>query len=456
MIISTLLFLPALWIENRRHGQRVRWHREDLRHLLLAGLPGLFLLQFACTLGAQRSLAANAGIITLTIPVFVALAASLLLNERKNSVCLLSFGLALLGVLLTSPSDLRGANFLELRYLGGNLIFLLACAVCGFCNTYCKLLVDKQYTELEILVYTSVIGSLVSVPLLVWFEPFRVSDFVAAGPVAWWGILELSFVVYGFSMLLFFYVLQRMDVTQAILGNYLLPFFIAVLAVVLLKESITPVMVLGGGLILLSTLILTVFEGDLLRWFERRRKATAPTALWLFVCLGPSLLAQRPEPADWFAGDPHVYRGILCARREADRMLTPDELPQMMEVNDLAVTAVNGDIGNGESREATEDFKLITGNDHPASKPARVLHWDAEWHFDPKGVTFDQKALGGHLIVLGLQRGHQIYHEYTYPIIERARKHGAVAGFAHMQHVQEGLPDTLTCCYPMNTRWRVP
>jgi len=77
MIISTLLFLPTLWIENRRHGHRVRWQWEDLCHFLLAGLPGLFLLQFAYTLGAQRSLAANAGIITLTIPVFVALAMAL-------------------------------------------------------------------------------------------------------------------------------------------------------------------------------------------------------------------------------------------------------------------------------------------------------------------------------------------------------------------------------------------
>ncbi len=32
-------------------------------------------------------------------------------------------------------------------------------------------------------------------------------------------MLELSLIVYGFSMLLFFYILKRMDVTQAILGT---------------------------------------------------------------------------------------------------------------------------------------------------------------------------------------------------------------------------------------------
>jgi drug/metabolite transporter (DMT)-like permease len=96
---------------------------------------------------------------------------------------------------------------------------------------------------------------------------------VHAGGVALWGILELTFIVYGFSMLLFFYVLKRMDVTQAILGNYLLPFFIALLAVMLLKESITLSMIVGGALILLSTLMVSVYEGDILAWGQQKRIA---------------------------------------------------------------------------------------------------------------------------------------------------------------------------------------
>lgn len=276
MIASTLLFLPALVIENRRKGRGFIWHWGDLRHFLAAGLFGYFFLQFTYTLGAQRTLAANAGIITLTIPVFVALAAAVLLRERLNWVRLASFAVALCGVLLASVSDLRNAELLHGRYLLGNLIFLAACAGCGFFNAYCKFLVEKQYTELEILVYTSVVGSLASIPLFLWLEPLSLAAFLASGPKALWGVFELSLIVYGLSMLLFFYVLQRMDVTQAILGNYLLPFFIALLAVVFLKESITAPMLLGGALILVSTLVLTVFEGELLAWAERR-KNTIPT-----------------------------------------------------------------------------------------------------------------------------------------------------------------------------------
>lgn len=274
MILSTLLFLPLLWIENRKRGISIRWRWKDIRNFILPGLIGVFLMQYAYTLGAQLTLAANAGIITLTIPVIVAVLASLMLKEKLNIVRILSFILAIGGVLLTSVPDISGADFKQMLFLKGNLIFFFACCCCGFYNTYCKMLVDKRYTELEILVYSSLIGSLAGIPLLIWVEPFHFTVFIQNSKAALAGIIELSIVVYGISMLLFFHVLKRMDVTQAILGNYLLPFFIAILGILLLNEKITILMVAGGAIIILSTLMVTVYENKLLHFFSRH-KATA-------------------------------------------------------------------------------------------------------------------------------------------------------------------------------------
>lgn len=280
MVLSTLLFLPALWWQQKQQGTGLRWHWRDAKHFLLAGLLGVFLMQFLYTLGSQWTLASNAGIITLTIPVTVALFASFFLKESMNLVRISSFILALIGVLLTSLNDFRTADFRHSQYLAGNLVFLGACFCCGFFNTYCKLLVERKYTELEILVYTSVIGSVASIPLLIWVEPFHLSEFLQKGTVAIWGVLELSLIVYGISMLLFFYILKRMDVTQAILGNYLLPFFIALLAILLLKETITGLMLLGGIIIIISTLMVTVFEGDLLAWLSRKKRQGLAEKNW--------------------------------------------------------------------------------------------------------------------------------------------------------------------------------
>jgi drug/metabolite transporter (DMT)-like permease len=263
MIASTLIFLPVLWIENKRRNIRFRWRWSELKYFIISGLIGIFLLQYAYTLGSKLTIAANAGIITLTIPVFVAILASFMLKEKLNVIRILSFVLAIAGVLMTSISEISGASFFHGQYFLGNMIFLFACLCCAFYNTYCKMLVDKKFTELEILVYSSIIGSIASIPLLIWVEPFHFARFIHTGRIAVLGILELSFFVYGIPSLLFFYVLKRLDVTQAILGTYLLPFFIALMGIVLLNERISFLMIIGGSIIFISTLMVTVYENRL-------------------------------------------------------------------------------------------------------------------------------------------------------------------------------------------------
>ena len=272
MIISTLMFIPFLWAENKKRKLAERRNWTDLRFFILPGLIGVFLMQYLYTLGSTLTLASNAGIITLTIPVLVAIFASVLLKEKLNIVRVIGFIIAIAGVLLTSVPDIRGASFSEGKYFTGNIIFLLACACCAFYNTYCKLLVDKNFTELEILVYGSLMGCIACIPLLIWVEPFSFSAILHSGKTAILGLLELSFIVYGVSMLLFFYVLKSMDVTQFILGNYLLPFFIALLGIILLNEKMTMTMVIGGAIIIISTLMVTVYEKQLLALFRGKNK----------------------------------------------------------------------------------------------------------------------------------------------------------------------------------------
>lgn len=272
MLVSTLMFLPFLWAENRKRKKSERRTWRDLRYFTIPGLIGVFLMQYLYTVGSTMTLASNAGIITLTIPVLVAVFASLLLKEKLNIVRIIGFAIAIVGVLLTSLPDLKGASFSYGSYLTGNLIFLVACACAAFFNTYSKLLVDKNYTELEILVYCSLVGSIACIPLLIWVEPINISKIIHSGNVIIFGLLELSFIVYGVSMLLFFYILKRMDVTQAILGNYLLPFFIALLGIILLNEKITATMIIGGIIIFAGTLMVTVYEKQLLSFFKGKNK----------------------------------------------------------------------------------------------------------------------------------------------------------------------------------------
>jgi hypothetical protein len=158
------------------------------------------------------------------------------------------------------------------------------------------------------------------------------------------------------------------------------------------------------------------------------------------------LYSQTPEPAGWFAGDPHVHCDCGVA---GGLTVTPEQVFAAMSTNRLAVVSLLADMGNGEVRDAARDLPKINGKDLPLSTPRRILHWDAEWHFDPEGVTFEQKVIGGHLILLGLQHGERTFSEYTYPVIERAKQQKAVVGYAHMQYLHNDIPQELDCCSPL-------
>ena len=99
---------------------------------------------------------------------------------------------------------------------------------------------------------------------------------------------------------------------------------------------------------------------------------------------------------------------------------------------DLAVISLLADMGNGEVQDPVTDLPLVDGLDDPISTAGRIVHWDAEWHWDATYSQFPHQALGGHVVALGLTQAEQIWEEYTYPIFEWA-------------HQQAELPDLRTC-----------
>ncbi|MGH9162881.1 MAG: CehA/McbA family metallohydrolase, partial [Vicinamibacteraceae bacterium] len=49
----------------------------------------------------------------------------------------------------------------------------------------------------------------------------------------------------------------------------------------------------------------------------------------------------------------------------------------------------------------------------------------------------------------GLDSAEQVWEEYTYPIFQWVRERNGIAGFAHMQYLDDGIPQSLTCCTPI-------
>jgi hypothetical protein len=173
-------------------------------------------------------------------------------------------------------------------------------------------------------------------------------------------------------------------------------------------------------------------------------KATIP-AKCIFTLTGKTSRA-KPEPSDWYSGDAHIHRN--CGN--ASGIFPDSKFPDLMEENDLAVISILADMGNGEAKPSKIDLPKVNGLDAPESRPGRIVHWDAEWHYDPAGVTFENKTLGGHVILLGLKEAHQIWDESPYKILEWAKKQNAIGGFCHMQYLTDQIPNKLNCCIPID------
>ena len=155
---------------------------------------------------------------------------------------------------------------------------------------------------------------------------------------------------------------------------------------------------------------------------------------------------SKPEPSGWYAGDMHIHRN--CG--EGTSIISETELTNMMESNDLAVISVLADMGDGEVKDSKTDLPKVNGSDAIQSKPGRIVHWDAEWHFDHFGTTFENKAIGGHLVLLGLKEAHQIWDESPYKIIEYGKSQNAIVGFCHMQYINDSVQNALDCCIPVD------
>jgi drug/metabolite transporter (DMT)-like permease len=79
----------------------------------------------------------------------------------------------------------------------------------------------------------------------------------SAGPAVWLSLVAIAVFSLTIAMMLFFWVIKRINLTQASLSIYLLPVFGVLISTVALKEKITGRLLLGGVLVFVATFLAT-------------------------------------------------------------------------------------------------------------------------------------------------------------------------------------------------------
>jgi drug/metabolite transporter (DMT)-like permease len=261
MLLATLLLAPVVVWTRRRHSPHtpIQLSVADLGAFLTIGILGQVIAQLFATWGTQRSLASNAALLSLALPVATALMAFLLLGERMTRLRWVGFALAIAGVLVSSRNDLRSSDLRGHDYLLGNAMVFLGVLGSAFYNVYSKKLLVR-FSPLEVLLGSYVFACLLLVPVALVAEPEGVVRLATLSGQGWLGLLLLAVFQYCVSMILFLTALTRLDATQAAVSNYLIPAFGVIIAWLLLGEQLHASAILGGLLVLASTLLITVWE----------------------------------------------------------------------------------------------------------------------------------------------------------------------------------------------------
>jgi drug/metabolite transporter (DMT)-like permease len=257
LVLALLLLLPFRFREKRiRQGPAFTW-RTCYEYLLL-GILGIVPPSVMLSWGITHSSASNAALLSLTIPILMTLLGVVMLKERFTLLRLFSLLLGVMGTVLISTSDLANASFSR-SLLVGNFVILIAGLGSAFYNTYSKSLLSK-YSELEVLINSYIVGALACAAISAATEKTPVYAVAGYPARVWAAIAVLGLLSWGVAMVLWMWVLKRLDVGQISTSIYLLPLFGLVLSVISVHDHITLSQVLGGSLTVAGTVTLTMFE----------------------------------------------------------------------------------------------------------------------------------------------------------------------------------------------------
>ncbi len=259
LALATAILVPFWWRGRAAARPSVRTSSVAIGEYLLMGLLGIIPPSVLLSWGIAHSSAANAAILSLTIPLLMTLLAVPMLGERLTPTRVACLALGLAGTLLISTRDLAQLSFSRTLLLG-NVVLLLAGLGSAFYNTYSKKLLAR-YSEVEVLLYSYIVAAVACAVISILAEErpfFRVRGY---GASTWLAVLSLGLLPWGLAMLLWMWVLKRLDVGQVSASIYLLPLFGLGLSVAMLHEHITAAQLIGGALTVVGTAVLTLHEG---------------------------------------------------------------------------------------------------------------------------------------------------------------------------------------------------
>lgn len=225
------------------------WLRNDAylwKHSILLAIVNIVIPGVAFTAAQMFLTASVTALLVATLPMFIAIFAAIFLKEhitRGIAAGLLAGTAGVLLLVLGRGGALDGSNWV----IG---ILVTAVGVGSAAAVYVAWRnVLKRYTATVLLGPQLLISALIAAPLALLFGS-RDSLSALTSPSTLAILVCLGIVNYVLPQVAMFWLLARTTAVRSALANYLAPLFATVLAVPILGQHITWVIVCGGALVL--------------------------------------------------------------------------------------------------------------------------------------------------------------------------------------------------------------
>jgi drug/metabolite transporter (DMT)-like permease len=240
VVFASLTLLPVVLLTKKREVMSAARHWK-----IMLSLGCLLALGWALLFHSMKLIAiANAVLLNYTAPIFVALLAPLVLKEKLEKSTLLALAVSVAGIAAISyQQNLRISDPGGFELLGIILGLLAGLAYAGFVIVSKKAL--SSFSSLVVAFYSYCVASICLLPFVIG------TDF-SPDLAPWMLLLVLGILNTAFAVTLYLKGLGMIKAQKAVILTYFEPASAVVFGFLYLAQPPTPLMLVGGFLILVA------------------------------------------------------------------------------------------------------------------------------------------------------------------------------------------------------------
>lgn len=242
------LMAPPLLLVARLLSSRPFVGRQHFGALLYAGLVVQSVQQLGFIAGVNLATAVEAALLTSTMPIWTALIAVGMGQERLTRLNWTGVLVGFLGVAMVVFGGKNGANQVAAGRLVGDVLLIGAAVLYGYFTVLAKPLVE-EYGGLQTVACCYALGALVIVPAA--GRDLIATDWTALPPATWFwlvGYIGALAGVYGFAV--WYTSVGKTSAAKTAAYQYLVPVVAMAAAAIVLGERPQPLQLVGAAVTL--------------------------------------------------------------------------------------------------------------------------------------------------------------------------------------------------------------